>query len=269
MEIRLLQQKEIPLVEDFPPGEWNFDIVEFMNSHLGKKYFYAIVAELDEKIVGIANAITNGSVSWLGNIIVPEKYRRKGIGKALTNNLIAYSRGKECSSIVLVATELGEKVYSKLGFRKEMDYVFFESKKLEYKPVLDKVEKLDKNYYTQVLELDHKATAENRHDFLKNYLAYGWIYKEKNCQEINGYFLPGLGNGLIVANNTEAGVNLLQFKHSMNKQPAVVPASNTKAIDFLVLKGFTETDRLPKMFLNKEPNWRPDFIYSRGAGYCG
>ena len=107
-KIRNLLHSEIGLLKDFPPEEWNFDILKFLSIHFGKFYFYPIVAVIDNKIIGVAIGILNEKVGWLGNIIVLSEFRRQGIGYKLTKNLIDFFNSNDCSTQLLIATKDGK-----------------------------------------------------------------------------------------------------------------------------------------------------------------
>ena len=110
MTIRTLEYNEIGLLKDFPPKDWNFDIGAFMRFHWEKRYFYAIVAELNGKIAGVGNIVLNNNAGWLGNIIVDNNFRSLGIGKALTKHLVGYLTKAGCKSQLLIATEMGKPI---------------------------------------------------------------------------------------------------------------------------------------------------------------
>jgi GNAT superfamily N-acetyltransferase len=116
IKIRGLLRPEINLLKNFPPEDWNTDLPALFSYHYDFLYFYPIVAEEEGKLVGCANGIFNNKVGWLGNIIVLPEHRRKGIGLRLTKHLVEYFDEQGCTSKLLVATELGERVYKKLGF---------------------------------------------------------------------------------------------------------------------------------------------------------
>ncbi len=72
--------------------------------------FYTFVAEIKEKIVGIA-LFYNRFSTWDGpslhleDLIVTEKYRGKGIGKALYNKVLEYSLQKEINRVEWVVLD--------------------------------------------------------------------------------------------------------------------------------------------------------------------
>ena len=69
LKIRQILKSEIPQLENFPPEDWNLDLPRLFTFHFGHSYFYPVVAEVDNKIVGCGISIKHGSISWLGTII--------------------------------------------------------------------------------------------------------------------------------------------------------------------------------------------------------
>ena len=135
IKIRQLLKHEINLLRDFPPKDWNMDLPKFISSQFGYSYFYPIAAVEDNRIVGFGNGILNGKTGWLGNIIVIPGFRRRGIGNEITMHLVEYFKKKGCTNQMLVASEMGKNIYSKIGFKVSSEYHFFkkESESHKYK----------------------------------------------------------------------------------------------------------------------------------------
>jgi hypothetical protein len=168
-------------------------------------------------------------------------------------------RRRGCGRLLLVATPLGGPVYRKLGFRATGEYVFLRVPRLEA-PRTGAIRRLSEA--DAVLKLDASATGEERKELLAPHLAAGWMHQG------GGFFLPGFGNGFIAAREERVGLDLLAFRHAFYPGNAVVPAGNAAAIAFLKERGAEETLRAPRMACG-EDSWRPEFVFSRAAGYCG
>lgn len=70
-----------------------------------------------DKLVGVGRALADGvDVSYLADIAIHPGYQRKGIGKAIVNKLLEFSRGY--NKIILFASIGKEPFYAKLGFDK-------------------------------------------------------------------------------------------------------------------------------------------------------
>lgn len=269
-KIRPLLKSEIYLLQNFPPESWNLDLPVFVSYHFDYQYFYPIVAEEEDRIVGFGNGILNGSTGWLGNILVPAEFRRKGIGYEITKHLIEYFKRKGCRSQILIASEMGKNIYSRLGFKESSTYLFLklnmelpEYQKNQY------IRRINYNDFDLLKKFDEEISGEQRFHLIKRYFPTGWIYKKEKSNKFQGVFLPDLGGGLIFAKNSEAGLDLIKLKLSLGKFRTVIPSENEVALNFLKSQGFEINSTAPRMVLGKDVKWQPKYIYNRAAGYCG
>jgi GNAT superfamily N-acetyltransferase len=268
LTIRPPTPAELPLLKDFAPPDWNTDLSVTFSFHFGQPYFYPIVAEVDGAIAGCAEGLCNGNAGWLGNIIVLPEFRGQGIGYALTAELVEFLRGRGVAHQILIATRMGEPVYRKLGFETTSHYIFLK-RETDHEPGPAKdVRPATALDFPALLALDQAITGEQRAPFLGRFLAEAWVHVSP-CGVVDGFHLPGLANGPVLAGNDDAGLELLQFRIGRGARPTVVPEANTAALDFLQANGFVETARAPRMVLGPEAAWSPEHVYSRGSGYCG
>ncbi len=268
-EIRPLGFDEIDIVKDFPPDDWHFDLKSFMKLHFNESYFYPFTVVENIKIAGIGNGILNGDTVWLGNIIVHEDFRRRGIGYLLTEYMIKFFTKKGCTSQILIATEMGEGLYRKLGFETLSHYIFFRNGKIFNNRNHSSIKSIQREDLSVIYEIDRKISGEDRKTLISNYFENGWIHFDKYSQEINGFYLPDFGNGMIISETDEAGRDLLRFKHSEKNRSTVIPSENICAGEFLRKNGFEEFLRAPRMVLGREISWKPEKVFCRGAGWCG
>ena len=91
--------------------------------HFGRGYFQARVSAESDRILAVGQGIATGHAGWIGNIIVRPEARNRGLGSRVTLDIVNLLRAQGCSTLLLVATELGEPVYQKLGFRLEAPIV--------------------------------------------------------------------------------------------------------------------------------------------------
>lgn len=268
IEIRNVLSSEINLLQNFPPEDWNLDLSKFISFHFGFDYFYPIAAELENKIAGFGNGILNANTGWVGNIIVLPEYRRQGIGFELTVRLVDYFKTKGCSSQLLVASEMGKNIYSRIGFRTAANYnVYKTDEAAVFYPDSSGIRPAERKDYLYIKKLDSEITGEKRSGFIERFFSTAFIYETNKF--IEGFYLPDLGAGFIAAENPDAGLELLKFKLSRNSLNIVVPAGNKTANKFLKDSGFQLLRVMPRMVLGENVPWKPELIFSRGAGYCG
>lgn len=265
--LRDLELDDIPQLAAFAPAEWHVALDHVLLQHVGRSYFRARVAADADGIAAVGHCIMTGRTGWLGNIIVRPDARRRGLGSAMTRDLVAMLRLRGCSRALLVATPMGERVYAAQGFRAVSHYVFLDVPRLPpFTP--DRIRCLKAGERADVLRLDAAATGEARSEMLAPHLASGWVHLgHDDC--VDGFFLPSLGAGLVVASGAGAGLDLLRFKHAFYPAAAVVPEANRAARQFLIDQGARETAKAPRMAAGGDVEWRPDWIFARAAGYCG
>ena len=67
-----------------------------------------------------------GKCAFLMNIYTAPEYRRKGIATRIVEMLIADAREKGAGSVMLEATEMGARLYRKMGFAEAEGYMRYE-----------------------------------------------------------------------------------------------------------------------------------------------
>lgn len=266
--IRPLQYDELPLLDGMPPPEWRLDIVGFFRIQYPEPYFHAVAAWVDGSIAGVGNAVLNGKAGWLGNIIVPEQYRSQGIGRAVMEYLCQYCRARGCTSLQLIATELGLPLYVSMGFQVAENYLFMSGGTANQPGESENIRPMRPEHWSAIDALDHLATGESRGLLLRKFGAEGQVWIQDG--QVRGFFLPKLGDGLIIADTVAAGTGLLAWKH--NRTPGLnagLPEANEAAVQYLETMGYTTFRKAPRLFLDSDTARRPEMIYSRIGGYVG
>ena len=265
--IRKIEREELKLIRDFPPADWRIDLEKVYGRHYYQDYFYPIITIIDSEIAGTGIAVINDNATWLGTIIVKENYRNIGLGTAITNHLINYSKLKGKDTILLAASKSGLPVYKKLGFAADLDYLFFKTDTpIESIPDDRYISKINKNDFPEIFKLDLAISGEGREKLLTRSLKTGYKYKNRS---LRGYYLPDFGTGLIIADSEISGLELLKFRLSLDPSPICLPGTNEAATGYLISIGYYQYLKTPRMFLNKNVLWQSDKVYSRGCGYLG
>ena len=101
---------------------------------------------------------------------------------------------------------------------------------------------------------------------LNDKLENSYVYQENG--KLTGYYIPGLGEGLIIADNVEAGIELMKLRYSIINK-GVLPIDNIEGIKFLKENGFLEIKRAKRMILGKEFSWQPGKVFNRIGGNLG
>ena len=251
-----------------PPVEWQTDAYSLFIRNEWQPWFYPYQVVIEKQLAGFGLLFQFEKVAWLGWILVHTNFRNKGIGTSITEHLINEAKRKGAESLILTATEMGFPIYHKFGFRTVSYYRFFRfSEKFVPAPAATEIRRARLNDLHDLASLDRKATGENRILLLENNLTE--IYVHANSHKINGFIMPGLGNGYIVADDEHSGMDLFNFRCHLNKKLVAVPEQNIKMISWLSDNGFSEINPIPRMVLGKEPDWNPKMIFHRGTGYSG
>jgi len=218
-------------------------------------------------MVGIGSTIMHNDVAWLAHIIVHSEYRNKGIGRFITQSLIGRIDNASCKTIYLIATELGAPVYEKLGFETETEYVFYKDIQINKHTVTSsRIIPYDPAYKKHIQALDTVVSGEYRMFHLEPYLTDAFLYVKDNMLE--GYYLPGFGDGFIIALTAEAGTALMTLRFA-EKEHAVFPVDNRSANEFMQQHQYQPFKTARRMRLGMYR--KVDFlkIYNRISGSMG
>jgi GNAT superfamily N-acetyltransferase len=267
MQFEELTYKDLDEIRNLQPEGWS-DIIPEFESYINQSFCHPVKTRLDNKIVGIGTSIIFDKTSWVAHIIVDKDYRNRGVGYRIVGTLLEGIKKQGIETCLLISTELGMPVYKRAGFRIVTEYIFLKRvKPWNEFPVCENIVPFKDEYYPMIIKLDQLISGENREKLIKEYLDNSMIYVENN--EIKGYYLTDLGEGLIFADTDKAGLELMKIKYS-GIDKAVLPYDNVAGIEFLKRNGFAETDaKGTRMILGKNINWKPDKIFSRIGGNYG
>jgi len=266
MDIEKLEHNDINLIFDLLPIGWE-SVIPTIEFYTKTNFCFPIKATIDSKIVGIGTTIIHNETAWLAHIIVHADYRNQSIGKIITQTLVDNSYTKGCETIYLLATELGEPVYKKIGFETDTEYIVFKREVTNdsFKNT-ENIVPFNNDFKNQILNLDKQVSGEDRILLLEQHLSDGFLYVQDN--ETQGFYLPNLGDGLIIANTNSAGQELMKLRLKL-KDFAAFPIDNIGATEFMRQNNFNEVRKEKRMRLGKERNWEPKNIYNRIGGNLG
>lgn len=254
-------------IKHLQPEDWS-DIIPDIEFYIRSGFCLPVKACVDERIAGIGVAIVYDATAWLAHIIVDVSFRNRGIGLGIVSELLQGLRDYPVTTCMLTATELGKPVYVKAGFRAVSEYIFMNREKsgMDH-PVSPGIVEYTAQYRAQILQMDRIVSAENRERLLSTHLEGSRVYIKDGL--VQGYFIPGLKEGPVIAENPEAGMELLKAKFSKAER-MVLPSENITGIEFLKQNGYTVTiTKGTRMVLGENPAWQPEKIYSRIGGNFG
>jgi hypothetical protein len=164
---------------------------------------------------------------------------------------------------------MGEKLYEKLGFKKVSSYCFFRGSKLNIKVNDENIRPLIQPHFEPLLQIDREISGEDKRQMLESFNSKGWGYFDIDSQELTGYYLSDIGEGLVIAKDAISGTELLNLKHSFKEGKAVLPDENEDGKKFLTSNGFQNYSKASRMILGEEIKWKPNLVFSRIGGFYG
>ncbi|MBN1791330.1 MAG: GNAT family N-acetyltransferase [Bacteroidales bacterium] len=254
-------------IKHLQPEDWS-DIIPDMEFYIRSGFCRTVKACVDNRIAGIGVMIVYDNTAWLAHIIVDASFRNRGIGLGIVSELLQGLRDYPVTTCMLTATELGKPVYVKAGFRTVSEYIFMNREKsgLDY-PVAPNIVEYNAQHRAQILQMDRRVSAENRERLLITHLEGSQVYLKNGI--VQGYFIPGLKEGPVIAENPEAGMELLKVKFTQAER-IVLPSENITGIEFLKQNGYAETPiKGTRMVLGENLTWQPEMIFSRIGGNFG
>ena len=75
-----------------------------------------VVVDAGDRIVGVGSGIAYGPLGFVGNMIVGDNHRRRGIGSAILTSVIDFLSGRGADRLELYATQEGRPLYAAHGF---------------------------------------------------------------------------------------------------------------------------------------------------------
>jgi len=266
MQFEKITNQDLAFLNPLQPEGWG-EIVPAFEFYLDSPVCFPVKTTISQKIAGIGAAIILKDTAWLAHIIVNHENRKQGIGGAITAHLLDITREQGCKTVSLIATDLGRPVYKKAGFADQDDYVFYEREA----PLVKCNTSADiaicrEEHRAVILELDRALSGETRGCLLEPKLDGAYVHQSNG--KIDGYFIPNLGEGLVMAENDRAGLELLKLKLSCSNKN-VLPAGNGRGMAFMRESGFKETKRAKRMVRGQRFGWHPEKMFGRIAGNLG
>ena len=205
--------------------------------------------------------------AWLAHIIVAPEMRRSGIGLLMTRHLIDVAETHGRDTQMLIATNMGEPLYEKLGFLRSCSYRFYHLPpriETELPAVVRKVKPSD---IPAIMALDCEVSGEDRETLLSRHANNSLVYSGSGG--VRGFYLPDLGEGLIVAQDAEAGRSLMQHRLARAEAAPVLPAENHAANQFLEDMGLAVKQSAARMVRNGADSLKQDMLFNRIGGHLG
>jgi N-acetylglutamate synthase-like GNAT family acetyltransferase len=261
-----LEYSDFPFLNEYEPPNWG-DLVPRFKYFVDSTFCKPVKLLVNGKMVAIGTTIFHKDSAWLASIIVHPDQRNQGFGKMITQKLIDSIDTLQFTTIYLDATDLGFPVYTKLGFEMETTYAHLKSEeKISGLKISESVIQYKEEYKEELLQLDRTISCEDRMETLIENFSSAKVYVNNN--RVEGFFLPSIGNGPIIASNDIAGFELIKFR-LQNNYNAILPSENISAIKFIQENNLVQFRKSRRMYIGKKRAWQANRIYNRISGQLG
>jgi GNAT superfamily N-acetyltransferase len=259
MKIEIMEINDYKYLRDFSPKDWG-DVTARIVLFQNLDFCYPIKFVDCGKILGIGTAIFYESTCWIAHLVIDENCRNKGYGTKILEYLCDYCINNGYKTILLFATDMGYPLYKKYGFNMQAEYTQYEKTNDIVLCSNENIKNIELNDHKKILELDKLVTGEGRQKLLLQNINNGFVYKKNGI--ISGYYLKNLSEGLVIAENEEAGLELLKLRVSENKY-LTIPIENETGNNYLRENNFKEIMKKKRMIYGNEIKCNSSKIYSR------
>jgi len=221
--------------------------------------------------IGLATTISFGKVGWLGNVIVSENYRGRGVGSLLVKHSLKYLKNKKVETVGLYAYIDKIPFYRKHGFEYNSDIIYLKGKGSS-SPVRSHLRKAEKDDIREIIDLDSFYFGTSRKKLLEPLL----LNSANSCHVsiINGH-VSGFAVTKVYEGMAEVGplicphgcddiaIDLLKTAINGLKDCEIymgIPEKESVIIDTLMRSRFSKAFHLAKMFFGEPIN--NDYIYA-------
>ncbi|MBI3747455.1 MAG: GNAT family N-acetyltransferase [Chloroflexi bacterium] len=235
-----------------------------------------LIAEADGAVVGTGVATLNGPVAWIGTIWVDPGWRRRGLGRALTEATMAAGEAAGCRTFVLVATRVGQPLYERLGFELQTWYHIKEAPGLaadtatqDERPVTAPVRPFRAADLPAMAALDRAATGEDRRHLLEAFVAPDTaLCLDRPDGSLGGFVIRApWGGGATIAPDLADAMAVLRARRlaaGPDKRVRVgLLAENEAGRERLRSEGWSDVWQGPRMILGPMPDWSPSAIWGQ------
>jgi len=212
-------------------------LVSLINNGIAK----FLVAEEDGKIIGLGGIFFFGDTCSIGYMAVLPEVRCKGLGTDIFNNLVKIGKSKGCKTFMLYASELGEPIYHKFGFRsKYITRVYnLPSKPLVLQDTDKKIIKTD-IFPNWAALIDKNSMGFDRSEFLQLKVNHGSILL---IADKEGFALAsGSRLGPVISKNIHTAVSLINEGIKLGANHIIIPKHSQFPSKIFELVNLTERD---------------------------
>ncbi|MBR1863415.1 MAG: GNAT family N-acetyltransferase [Ruminococcus sp.] len=111
---------------------------DYYRRHMADGTFFSYIAVDCGKIVGTSGmsivekppyfSCPNGKIGLLSSMYTDKSCRRQGIASKLLCSVLEEAREKGCSTVQITASDMGVKLYTSYGFKKNGNFMYYDLK---------------------------------------------------------------------------------------------------------------------------------------------
>jgi GNAT superfamily N-acetyltransferase len=237
-----------------------------------------IVAEADGGIVGTGVGTASGPAGWIGTIFIAKAWRGRGLGRAITQAIIDRLDARGCTTLVLVATSEGRRLYERMGFKVQTRYRILEAPGLaaEGAPggpgdpgAAGAVRPFRDVDLPALLALDLEGTGEDRGHAIRR-LAGPDTARVLDGPDgaIEGFVIRApWGGGATIARSVDAALAIGTARRvaagPTGRVRVGVLADNEAGLAALAEAGYREQWSAPRMVRGAPLRWRPEWVWGQ------
>lgn len=211
--------------------------------------------------IGIATTVHFGSVGWIGNVIIDQRYRSKGMGAELVKHAMAYLTEKSAVTVGLYAYMDTVAFYEKLGFKASSSFVHLVGRgsNVDFDHKLTR--RMSQKDLDDVVGFDESCMGWNRDRLLRRIFqdSSDLCYVARDGKRLLGFIMADwyrqeVGPCVCQPENSEAAVHLFKAVLSkLGKLEVRIGVSENKAeiINALKEMNFKEEFRVVRMHLGE------------------
>ncbi len=237
---------------------WNFIEQDFkFMVELEPEGCFVLLANSER--IGIVTSISFDRIGWLGNLIVADKYRKKGAGALLVGHVIKHLTSKNVKAVGLYAYMDTIPFYEKLGFKYDSCFIVLDGKAFS-SPVKTSLKEAEKEDFQKIIDYDSTYFGASRKKLLekilqdKNNLCYLSIENGQLLGYITAKVYEGFAEiGPLVCQQERSGIAVDLVRAVLNKLEGFkvslcVPKKDSDILNFLMKFGMKERFHVARMF---------------------
>ncbi len=235
----------------------------------------ALVARQNDTVVGFGAAIDYGAFAYIGSMAVHPLLQRRGIGRLILEQLLAWLEVGGRSTVLLDASPDGAPLYERCGFIDDDSTLVLQreaSARLANRP-LGSIDPLPENTISELVAFDVPCFGAERAALLTSYWAddpHRVLVLRDTHGQMAGYLIAQSRTiGPWVARNAEGAEWLLiqALTLPFKGEPVIlVSASHHEALHLLRTYGFRKLDSLRHMRKgNPVPRGRQTTLYGQAS----